>query len=238
MRLAGGREVAIDRTNQKLNPQPRPNTEPRWIREPAIAYIRITSFGQKRFEDAAIEALLKFQNAAGIIFDVRGNGGGTTPERLIEALIDRPYREWSQTTAFSVGLFGAYRQILQIVKPGELTEYQRGYFDAFADYFRRPQLLIPGGVKQPRNPVYKGKVIVLPDFFCGSACEDFVMPLKASGRATIVGEATFGSSGQPYMYSFGNGMTLKIGASVTTCRMDRSSKVWASSRTGGEAHPR
>ena len=45
-----------------------------------------------------------------------------------------------------------------------------------------------------------------------SASEDFVSPLKFSGRGTIVGEATFGSSGQPYIYDFGNGMTLRIGA--------------------------
>jgi carboxyl-terminal processing protease len=154
----------------------------------------------------------KFQNAPGIIFDVRGNGGGTTPDRLLEALIDRPYRDWSQSSAFSVGLFGAYRQVAQIVKPSELTEYSRGYHDAFADYFNRPQLLIPGNMKMPHKPIYKGKIVVLADFFCASACEDFVSPLKFSGRATIVGEATFGSSGQPYIYDFGNGMTLRIGA--------------------------
>ncbi len=38
------------------------------------------------------------------------------------------------------------------------------------------------------------------------------MPFKDNGRATIIGEATEGSSGQPYFFDFGNGMTLMVGA--------------------------
>jgi carboxyl-terminal processing protease len=211
LRLGDGREVAVDRMTQKLT-SPAPPRATGWLREPSIAYIRIPSFGEKRFEDAAIDALKKFQQADGVIFDVRDNGGGGTPTRLLEALVDRPYREWSQTSAFSVGLFGAYRQIPQILGTSEMTEYSRGYHDAFIEYFSRPQLLIPGILKLPHNPVYKGKIVVLTDFFCASACEDFVSPLKFSGRATIAGESTFGSSGQPYIYGFGNGMSLRIGA--------------------------
>ena len=37
------------------------------------------------------------------------------------------------------------------------------------------------------------------------------MPLKYSGRATVVGETTAGSSGQPYIYDFGNGMLFRVG---------------------------
>jgi carboxyl-terminal processing protease len=59
--------------------------------------------------------------------------------------------------------------------------------------------------------VREGRVILIADSTCGSACEDFVMPLKYSGRATIVGETTNGSSGQPYMYDFGNGMMFRVG---------------------------
>ena len=36
------------------------------------------------------------------------------------------------------------------------------------------------------------------------------MPLKFSGRATVVGETTYGSSGQPYIYDFHNGMGFRV----------------------------
>jgi carboxyl-terminal processing protease len=55
-------------------------------------------------------------------------------------------------------------------------------------------------------------LILLIDRFTCSACEDFVMPFKDSGRATIIGETTEGSSGQPYFFNFGNGMSLMVGA--------------------------
>ena len=36
------------------------------------------------------------------------------------------------------------------------------------------------------------------------------MPLKTSGRATVFGERTFGSSGQPYIVNFENGMGFRV----------------------------
>ena len=38
------------------------------------------------------------------------------------------------------------------------------------------------------------------------------MPLKISGRAEIFGTATRGSTGQPYMFEFPNGMGFRISA--------------------------
>jgi len=51
---------------------------------------------------------------------------------------------------------------------------------------------------------------LLVDGFCNSACEDFVEPFKTSGRALLVGETTNGSSGQPYLFDFGNGMSFRV----------------------------
>ena len=38
------------------------------------------------------------------------------------------------------------------------------------------------------------------------------MPFKDNGRATLIGEATEGSSGQPYFLKLDNGMSLMVGA--------------------------
>jgi len=48
-----------------------------------------------------------------------------------------------------------------------------------------------------------------------SAAEDFVVPLHAAGRATIVGQKSRGSTGQPLQFSFLDG---KIGGRVCTKR--------------------
>ncbi|MCK4430123.1 MAG: peptidase S41, partial [Candidatus Aminicenantes bacterium] len=36
-------------------------------------------------------------------------------------------------------------------------------------------------------------------------------PFKDNGRAIIMGEPTFGSTGQPYIYEFGDGISIGIG---------------------------
>ena len=64
----------------------------------------------------------------------------------------------------------------------------------------------------PSSAAYSGRLFLLVDRFCGSACEDFVMPFKDTARAVIVGETTQGSSGNPYRASLGYGMAVSIGA--------------------------
>jgi carboxyl-terminal processing protease len=64
----------------------------------------------------------------------------------------------------------------------------------------------------PSKEAYQGRLLVLVDRFCGSACEDFVMPFKDTGRATVVGETTQGSSGNPYRTEVGTGITIAVGA--------------------------
>src|SRR5262249_26062127 len=150
----------------------------------------------------AVEFVTRHAGAKCLLIDVRGNGGGSTPGSLIRALMDRPWREWMESSVLRVSLFDAYRRAARIFPADQFTERQRGYFDAFTEYFDRPQFVSSGVLRQPENPVYKGRLMVLIDHACASACEDFVMPLKSTGRARIIGEATWGSSGRPYIYEF------------------------------------
>jgi hypothetical protein len=109
----------------------------------------------------------QFRDARAIVFDVRGNGGGTTPERLLRAVMDRPYRDWSQANAASVGLFRAYAKVPELVRPGELPERDAGYYCAFSE-FAFPQLVAPGGLIHPEGAPYRGRILVLTDFDCGA----------------------------------------------------------------------
>jgi carboxyl-terminal processing protease len=83
-----------------------------------------------------------------------------------------------------------------------------------------------GALKQPESPVYKGPIFILQDRFCASACEDFTMPLKTSRRATIFGERTFGSSGQPYLLDFQNGMGVRVRSKRMYLPVSGSSRMW------------
>lgn len=206
--LSGGRKVTVDRTTPPSGP---PHVFPSLeLKPPAgVGYIRIRSFEDPANEKKALDEVERLKDARAIVFDVRGNGGGSTPSNLLDRLLDRPWRDFSFTTPLGIAHAGAQNQARN-ANPEILKDpYVRGYLDAYEE-FRGVQILTPGPVHPPSAGAYKGKVFVVTDGFCNSACEDFVEPFKASGRGVLVGEATNGSSGQPYVYDFGNGMSFRV----------------------------
>jgi carboxyl-terminal processing protease len=206
--LAGGKTVRVRRREQKLKEAAPRVTEGREL-EPGIAYLRIPSFELAAEEAKAVEFVRQHAGARVLIVDVRGNGGGTTPGNLIRALMDRPYREITEASPMSFALFGAYRQVMTMLRPDQGTERDRGAMEALGAY-SNPQLVTPGELKQPEKPLYTGKVLILTDNECASACEDFVMPFKVSRRGQILGQSTAGSTGQPFFFNFGNGMSFRV----------------------------
>jgi carboxyl-terminal processing protease len=206
----GGKKVRIERQTQTVKQSPPLATEGRML-DGNIAYLKIPSFGEAVFEDKALEFVKANSGAKAFIIDVRGNGGGSTPGKLIAALMDRPYRDWLESTSANIGVYGAYRQLENIVPKDSQNEGLKTLIDNSAQ-LEQVQIYLANKLIQPSSPIYKGRVIVLTNFDCASACEDFVMPLKISGRAEVYGTATRGSTGQPYMYEFGNGMGFRISA--------------------------
>jgi carboxyl-terminal processing protease len=206
--LDGNREVRISRLEPhwktEAPPPPRPGVGD------GVIYHRIPSFEDPKHETAAIDAVKANPNARAVIFDVRGNGGGSSPERLLRAIMERPYRDWTQATSMTFGLFYTYGGFFRTMPAKDMDPRERGYYEGFSEYFERPYFMTPGAVKPPEQPLYRGRIVVLTDRACASACEDFVMPLKTTGRATLIGETTFGSSGQPFLYDFGNGMSFRV----------------------------
>jgi carboxyl-terminal processing protease len=168
--LKDGSAVVIDRSIPVTGgPAIARSPEGRWLIDGVTAYIKVPSFGDSAFESGALDLVRAYQAAANLIVDVRGNGGGTTPGQLIEALMNRRWRTWQQNGR-------------------------------------------PARDQAPSATAYGGRLFLLVDRFCGSACEDFVMPFKDTQRAILIGETTQGSSGNPYRADLGDGMRIAIGA--------------------------
>jgi carboxyl-terminal processing protease len=142
-----------------------------------IAYVAANTFGS----DSVVKEFDKFfpqiLGAKGLIVDVRNNGGGSSDigYSLIARLIDKPI---TQTSLWR-------------------TRDYRPVFRAWG----RPMPLFEGGdsgVVEPRGErPFSGPVAVLIGPNTYSAAEDFLVPLKMSGRARLVGTPTGGSTGQP-----------------------------------------
>jgi len=150
-----------------------------------FAVLRIPAFAPQSFEDSAVEFLkaLDPEKVKALIIDLRGNHGGSTPSKLVEALMDRPYRWAGESTSATFAAFRAW--------------------DVVSDH---TEIVWDGDVQQPSHPLYSGAVYILIDGGCFSACEDMVIPFKDNHRAVILGERTAGSTGQPYTHRFDNGM--------------------------------
>ncbi|HYO83506.1 MAG TPA: S41 family peptidase [Bryobacteraceae bacterium] len=208
--LKNGKQVQIDRREQKLGSIksfPFPQGE---VETPAgVAFVRIQSFGDLERETALVKRIGELSAARAIVIDVRGNGGGSTPTRLIAALMNRPWRGFVTTTPIHVALTGAQSQARKLFPAVNANAYYRGYFDAH-DEMTPAELRMIGTRQVPLAGAYSGKVVLLADGYCNSACEDFLVPFKTSGRGILVGETTNGSSGQPYYYDFGNGMAFRV----------------------------
>ncbi len=192
--ISGGRQVKIDR--RAVPSSPLAGTEGRWLEPGRVAYLRIPSFMNPSYQKRAVELVGEFRDAAVLIVDVRGNMGGSTPEGLTQALMDRPYRWWTESTPAVLPYF----------------RYEASRGDWQFEPFESPDLLWRSPVREPGKEHFKGKLALLVDGGCNSACEDFVMPFKDNGRALIVGQTTAGSSGQPYMLDLGDQMMLMVGA--------------------------
>jgi carboxyl-terminal processing protease len=189
--LSDGRQVPIERKNDKKKDEPPPKTEGRWLTEGSVAYIRVPTFHGIDTQAQAIDYFRQFHNAKAIILDVRGNPGLGEPTALQSALIDKPYKSWTESTS---------------MKGGALL---RNYDFAYPEH---SEITTTDATVSPRDPVYTGRLILLIDRGCTCACEDFVMPFKFAKRAELVGEATAGTFSFTHFTAFDNGMLLNIAA--------------------------
>ncbi len=190
------RKVSLTRKSGGLymlpRPSPRPDFEYRDLGN-GFVYVALNTFASSGVVQKFNEEFKKISQAKGLIIDVRKNGGGSSRHghAIIARLIDKsiPATRWK-------------------------TPQYRAAFRAWG----RDEQWYDGGSKtiEPKGvDRFLGPVVVLIGPETNSAAEDFVVPLHAAGRATIVGQRSRGSTGQPLRFSFLNG---KIRGRVCTKR--------------------
>jgi hypothetical protein len=127
-------------------------------------------------------ALKEFGALKGLIIDVRPNSGGAEPLALQVA-----------------GCF--------IDKPVLYSKH----------VYRDPDA--PGGFTQPQDrilepskkgPQYRGKIAVLMGPANMSSCESFLLMMKQVPNCKLIGEKSYGSSGNPKPHDLGNGVTVYV----------------------------
>ena len=149
-----------------------------------IAYVLIGTWSR----DAAAEIrsvhdyLVRSVDAKGIIIDVRPNAGGSEmlARKVAGWFVDEPR---------------VYAKHVLRRGPGP---------DDFTPIRER--------IVEPNDPPrrYDGPVMVLTGRYCMSSCEAFLLMMKQADRATLVGEPSYGNSGNPQAAYLPNGVKVFI----------------------------
>ncbi|MFH1744459.1 MAG: S41 family peptidase [bacterium] len=153
--------------------------------EDGIGYILITNWSWDNIDELepAYEALDEFAEAKGLIVDVRPNGGGD--ERLAQ------YFAGCFITEPRIYAKNVYRD------PSDPSGFTNPPYDR---------------VIEPKKgrPKYRGKVAVLMGQANMSSCEAFLLMMKQAPSCTLVGDRSFGSSGNPKAFPLANGVTVYL----------------------------
>ena len=162
-------------------PKPLPDTIQAAARlTPEIAYIRLGKFFGEPEEVAAVKKFFADNSdAKTLILDVRTHVGGGLEE--MDAMF--PYLFDKETVLVGMDTRQGIESPL-----GESPTLRPAA--APASVVRRNHIAIPAA---QATPLAKAKVFVLASGRTGSAGEHFVLSLKRTGRATVIGETTYGA---------------------------------------------
>ena len=153
-------------------------------RDDGVAIVRLSTFDDPTLPERFDEAFPDFRGVSGLVLDLRGNGGGNDAhgKRIVGRLIATPIRDVSWSTR---------------VRNAYLAAQGRG-----EAWFEGPPWFVP-----PRVPFggFRGPVAVLIDAGTCSAAENVAVVLRSAGRATLVGKASCGSTGQPVRFPLPGG---------------------------------
>jgi carboxyl-terminal processing protease len=151
-----------------------------------LHYFAINNMTDSDAPERFREQLLGLRDIEGLVLDLRNNWGGSSEIAFSFAgtLIDEPMPMFRFSTP-------CYR-------PAEFGWNGKQLGDEWHEY--PTQTIDPAG-----DDHYGGPVVVLTGPLTGSAAEDFLVPLDAADRITIIGQSTAGSTGNPVIIQLPGG---------------------------------
>ncbi len=152
-----------------------------------IGYLQILTWpGENDAPAVSIEPALSsiddLMACKAIIIDVRANGGGAEPaaKRVAARFVEKPATYSQSQYRDRESPTGFTQPVARVVKP------------------------------DTSKPRFTGRVVVLIGPACASSNESFIAMMKHGTNATLVGEKTLGSSGNPRRADLGNGVQVSL----------------------------
>jgi len=135
------------------------------------------------------------ENAAGYIIDVRENGGGNSNngDRVSAVFIGENFTNQRALTR-KHKIFDYFERLYRIPR-------NKYYVESILT-IKISRLNIPGVLSAP--------LVVLSSSRTASAAENFLVNFDTTNRATIIGSASYGSTGQPIFINLKSGGRVRI----------------------------
>ncbi len=196
-------------------------SQPEWQRfsfrqEDSIGIVTINTFGDAAVVDDFKEILPQLRASRGVIIDLRQNGGGNSDvgAEILSHFTDEPQlvgSTWKTREHLpSYKAWGTY--FLQDNPNPGLDSldafYRQSILVARGDYWHKGDTMtFENSVEEPlRQPL-----IILAGNYTASAAEDFLIMLRGlPNRGTIIGQKTFGSTGQPLPLELPGGGSARV----------------------------
>lgn len=167
-----------------------------------IAFVKLNSFEDPKIDEEFKAIVPQLYDCKGVILDIRANGGGDSDigAEILKYFTDQKMllgSTWKTRENLSAyKAWGTY-QLMDTTKFERLSDFKKE-----AVLIAKGQYWYKGDTMSFENNIAAKKIttplIVLTSNNTASSAEDFLIILDGlKGRATLIGQRTFGSTGQP-----------------------------------------
>jgi len=175
-----------------------------------VAYLALNTFGSNQIVEDFEAIIDTFTSYDHYIIDLRNNGGGNSRHGydILKYFADKPFSTSKWSTREHQASFKAWGQQYMNLDDEDLDEWQlKAKRINQGNYWYVSE---PDTVKDEKLINFKGKLMVLIGNGTASAAEDFLIGLDDLGIGKLLGQATFGSTGQPMMLKLPRGGNARI----------------------------
>lgn len=183
-----------------------------------IAIINIPTMGNDKLPEEFYNNLPLLEKMRGFIIDIRNNGGGNSnnSDGVAKAFINGEFQSSRDLKPIYIGTYKAWGKWQNFGdKSYEEIATERGHSEWLEKCYKIPKHIYYeekfSTVNHNGCPLLLTQpLVILSSCRTASAAEDFLIEMDQAKRATIVGTASYGSTGQPLSINLESGGIIRI----------------------------
>ncbi len=190
--------------------------EYKWF-DDSLAYISLNEFEDDAVVTGFENVMPELKKAKGLIIDLRKNNGGNTEigSRIIEYLTSNMFLTSKWKTRDMRSSFRAWGQYYSDFSNEEINKLDKVEKEQAVESIKTLSGNNwyegkPDTVKPKRGEKLNQPIVVLIGHTTASAAEDFLVSMDYLNRAIFVGENSFGSTGQPFLFKLPGGGSARV----------------------------